>query len=123
MPRKKAQPVVEVKARKAYPDRETRIAMADAAIARLEKLNASRRELIEKTEAKLAERKLALSKSEKMCENAKARKERLIAVNEKTPKTAARARKAAEKAGLEELKAAIEASGKTVAEFLAGLNS
>ena len=44
---------VDIMPRKAYPDRDTRIAMAEEKIAQLEKLNAERRELIAKTEAKL----------------------------------------------------------------------
>ena len=57
-------PVVEEKTRKPYPSIDERIALTDQEIERLTKLNAARTELIAQTEAKLAERKAALAKSE-----------------------------------------------------------
>lgn len=56
------------KTRKPYPSIDERIALADQAIERLTKLNASRAGLIAQTEAKLAERKAALAKSEEQLE-------------------------------------------------------
>jgi len=51
------------KARKVYPSTDERIALADVQIERLTKTNDSRRALIEKTEAMLNARKVALAKS------------------------------------------------------------
>ena len=56
------------KTRKPYPSIDERIALADQAIERLTKLTASRAELIAQTEAKLAERKSALAKSQEALE-------------------------------------------------------
>ena len=55
--------VVPEKVRKSYPSVDERIAMADAKIAQLSKLNASREALVEKTAALLAERQDTLAKS------------------------------------------------------------
>ena len=105
----------EKKQRKQYPDRDTRIAMADEKIERLTKLNDERRDLIEKTEAKLNERKAALEKSEAMLKKVINRREKLIAAKEAPAGSpAARAQKAAEKAQFDELKAKLKAQGKTL---------
>lgn len=112
--------VEEVKTRKSYPSREERIAMAEAQIARLEALNAERSALIAKTEAKLEERKDALSKSEKALSEARQRKEHLQSIGEKQAKP--RANKAEDKKKLEELFAALQASGKSVDELLSQLH-
>lgn len=111
--------IVERKTRKQYPDRDTRIVMADEKIERLTKLNAERRELIEKTEAKLNERKAALEKSEAMLQKVINRREKLIAAKEAPAGSpAARAQKAAEKAQFDELKARLKAQGKTLDDLM-----
>ena len=118
----KAEPVKveEVKTRKSYPSREERIAMAEAQIARLEALNTERSALIAKTEAKLDERRDALARSEKALAQARQRKEHLQSIGEKTIKP--RAGKTEDQKKMEELLAAIEASGKSVDEFLSQLH-
>ena len=104
MPRKAKKPV-EVKTRKQYPDRATRIAMADEKIQRLEKLNEERRQLIAKTEAKLNDRKESLTKSEAELEKVKARRERMIAMQDRPAASESRKARSAEKAELEKLRA------------------
>lgn len=120
MPRKAKTPeIVEKKARRQYPDRDTRIAMADEKIERLTRLNEERRELIEKTEAKLNERRAALEKSEAMLNKVISRREKLIAAKEAPAGSpAARAQKAAEKAQFDELKARLKAQGKTFDDLM-----
>lgn len=109
----------EKKQRKQYPDRDTRIAMADEKIERLTKLNDERRDLIEKTETKLNERKAALEKSEAMLKKVINRREKLIAAKEAPAGSpAARAQKAAEKAQFDELKAKLKAQGKTLEDLM-----
>ncbi|MEG2604868.1 MAG: hypothetical protein RSB91_08005 [Clostridia bacterium] len=109
-------PIVVEKTRKPYPSREERIVMADQQIARLTKLNQERQVLVDKTEAVLAGRKEALAKSAAAIEKAIARKERLSQNPE--AKVTVRTSKKAEKAQLNELMAAVKASGKSVEEFL-----
>ena len=87
--KKEVQKVVAEKTRKPYPSIDERIALADQAIERLTKLNASRAELIAQTEAKLAERKAALAKSQEALEKEEAKKARLLAAKEKPAKAAA----------------------------------
>lgn len=55
---------VKEKTRKPYPSIDERIALADAKIQQLEKLNATRQALVEKTAAVLAERQETLAKSQ-----------------------------------------------------------
>jgi DNA repair exonuclease SbcCD ATPase subunit len=124
-PKKAVQDNVEVVAkeekqkRKPYPNREERISMAEQRIERLERLNADREALLEKTEQKLADRKAALEKSKAELENAISLKERLIVAKDKPARsTAARAAKTAEKAVIDELKAKLEAKGKTLDDLL-----
>ena len=99
--KKEVQKVVAEKTRKPYPSIDERIALADQAIERLTKLNASRAELIAQTEAKLAERKAALAKSQEALEKEEAKK--------------------AEKEKYDALVAALAESGKTVDELLDAL--
>lgn len=123
MPRKAktaVEAVPEKKERKAYPDRDTRIAMAEEKIAQLEKLNAERRALIEKTEAKLNARKAALANTEEQLAKAIARRDKLIAAKNR-PAVGARAAKSAEKNQIEQLKAKLAAQGKTLEELLNSL--
>ena len=141
MPRKAKKPV-EVKTRKQYPDRATRIAMADEKIQRLEKLNEEvaelaatlnyaaaelskvedlRRELIAKTEAKLNDRKESLAKSEAELEKVKARRERMIAMQDRPAASESRKARSAEKAELEKLRALLAEKGVTAEELLAKL--
>jgi len=108
------------KERKAYPDRDTRIAMAEEKIAQLEKLNAERRELIAKTEAKLNARKAALANTEEQLAKAVARRDKLIAAKNR-PAAGSRAVKTAEKNQIEMLKAKLAAQGKTLEELLNSL--
>ena len=138
--KKEVQKVVAEKTRKPYPSIDERIALADQAIERLTKLNASRAELIAQTEAKLAERKAALAKSQEALEKEEAKKARLLAAKEKPAKAAkpklsaeersarrkealakARAVKKAEKEKYDALVAALAESGKTVDELLDAL--
>ena len=116
-------PKAEKKPRKQYPDRDERIAMADEKIEKLEKLNAERRELIEKTEAKLNERKAALAKSEEMLRKIYSRREKLMAAKERPEAgtEAARKMKAAEKAQLDQLKALLRSKGMTMDDIINSL--
>ena len=68
------------KTRKPYPTHEERLIAADADIERLTKLNEERVELVKKTEEKLAERKIALQRSEDMLLKAQAKREKIISV-------------------------------------------
>jgi predicted DsbA family dithiol-disulfide isomerase len=108
-----------VKMRKPYPGHAERIEMAEQKNARLEKLNADRIQLVEKTENKLNERKEALLKSTQELEAAIGLRNRLIASKDRPVGSAAtKAVKAAEKAQFDELKAKLEAQGKTVEDLL-----
>ena len=114
--------VVPEKVRKSYPSVDERIAMADAKIAQLSKLNASRDALVEKTAALLAERQDTLAKSKAQQEKVERRRERLIASKEK-PAKQPRARKnvAAEDPQMMELKALLASKNMTMEEMLATL--
>ena len=114
--------VVPEKVRKSYPSVDERIAMADAKIAQLSKLNASREALVEKTAALLAERQDTLAKSKAQQEKVERRRERLIASKEK-PAKQPRARKnvAAEDPQMMELKALLASKNMTMEEVLATL--
>ena len=114
--------VVPEKVRKSYPSVDERIAMADAKIAQLSKLNASREALVEKTAALLAERQDTLAKSKAQQEKVERRRERLIASKEK-PAKQPRARKnvAAEDPQMTELKALLASKNMTMEEMLATL--
>lgn len=123
MPRKAnnaAETASAKKERKAYPDRDTRIAMAEEKIAQLEKLNAERRELIAKTEAKLNARKAALANTEEQLAKAVARRDKLIAAKNR-PAAGTRAVKSAEKNQIEQLKAKLAAQGKSLEDLLNSL--
>lgn len=115
MPRKKA-----IKQRKPYPGRKERIAMAEKDIERLEKLNESRRELIEKSEKKLEERKTALARTEAELAKEIAKRDKLIEL-ENNPGGAAKERRKAQNAQMKELAELVRASGKSVEEVLAAL--
>ena len=114
--------VVPEKVRKSYPSVDERIAMADAKIAQLSKLNASREALVEKTAALLAERQDTLAKSKAQQEKVERRRERLIASKEK-PAKQPRARKnvAEEDPQMTELKALLASKNMTMEETLATL--
>lgn len=114
--------VVPEKVRKSYPSVDERIAMADAKIAQLSKLNASREALVEKTAALLAERQDTLAKSKAQQEKVERRRERLIASKEK-PAKQPRARKnvATEDPQMMELKALLASKNMTMEEMLATL--
>lgn len=114
--------VVPEEVRKSYPSVDERIAMADAKIAQLSKLNASREALVEKTAALLAERQDTLAKSKAQQEKVERRRERLIASKEK-PAKQPRARKnvAAEDPQMMELKALLASKNMTMEEMLATL--
>ena len=114
--------VVPEKVRKSYPSVDERIAMADAKIAQLSKLNASREALVEKTAALLAERQDTLAKSKAQQEKVERSRERLIASKEK-PAKQPRARKnvAAEDPQMMELKALLASKNMTMEEMLATL--
>ncbi len=103
------------------------------------KLNEERVELVKKTEEKLAERKIALQRSEDMLLKAQAKREKIISVMNRPKKepvvkltpeeraakrreslAKAREAKKAEREKLNALLAAIEESGKSVDEIVAG---
>ena len=132
----------EKKARKPYPTHEERLAAVNQDIERLTKLNEERVALVAKTEEKLAERKTALARSEEALLKAQAKREKIVSVMNRpkkapveklSPEERAEKRKAAlakarevkkaEKKKLNALMAAIEQSGKSVDEVLAGLNA
>ena len=114
--------VVPEKVRKSYPSVDERIAMADAKIAQLSKLNASREALVEKTAALLAERQDTLAKSKAQQEKVERRRERLIASKEKPAKQPrARTNVAAEDPQMMELKALLASKNMTMEEMLATL--
>ena len=114
--------VVPEKVRKSYPSVDERIAMADAKIAQLSKLNASREALVEKTAALLAERQDTLAKSKAQQEKVERRRERLIASKEKPAKQPrARTNVAEEDPQMTELKALLASKNMTMEEMLATL--
>ena len=100
--------------RRAYPSRSERIAMAEKRIAQLEKLNASLRDLIARSEAQLNERKAALARTEELLKREYALKEHLLDL-ETDPKGLKKRRE------LSELSAMLKASGKTAKEVLQAL--
>lgn len=122
-PEPQAKPVAaEKKQRKPYPSREERVSMADKTIRRLTDLNARREKLIEKTEAKLAQRKADLAKSTAALDKALAKKARLENVQPKAvKKPGTRASKSAEKAKLEQLQSLLATSGKTLDDLITEL--
>lgn len=111
---------VAEKSRKPYPSVDERIALADGKIAQLEKLNASRQALVEKTAALLAERQEVLAKSQTALEKVRARRERLIASKEE-PAKAPRSRKTAQDPQYQALLAALKEKGTSMEELLASL--
>lgn len=115
MPRiKKDGSPVETKVRKPRTtDPDARIALVDEQIHRLEKLNESRRELIAQTEKKLNERKEALNKSEIALQNAREKRERIVAFKERSAMTKEEraARRTAEKAKIAELLDVMKTTG------------
>ena len=111
---------VKDKTRKAYPSLEERIALADAKIQQLEKLNATRQALVEKTAATLAERQETLAKSQSALDKVRARRERLIASKDK-PAKAHRARKSEQDQQYQELLSALKEKGTSMEELLASL--
>lgn len=110
----------EEKTRKPYPSLEERIALADAKIQQLEKLNATRQALVDKTAATLAERQETLAKSQSALDKVRARRERLIAAKDKPAKTP-RPRKAAQDQQYQELLSALKEKGTSMEELLASL--
>ena len=134
-------PATEKKECKPYPTYQERIEAADKKIEQLQKLNASRKELIAQTEAKLAERKEALARSQEALEKVLAKRERLVALMnkpEKQPKpklspeeraahrrealAKAREAKKVQKAQMEALMEKLAQSGKTIEELMAELD-
>lgn len=110
----------EEKTRKPYPSLEERIALADAKIQQLEKLNATRQALVDKTAATLAERQETLAKSQSALDKVRARRERLIAAKDK-PAKMPRPRKAAQDQQYQELLSALKEKGTSMEELLASL--
>ena len=123
MPRiKKDGTPVEIKARKPRTtDPDARIALVDVQIQRLEKLNESRRELI--SQKKLNERKEALNKSEIALQNAREKRERIVAFKERGAMTKEEraARRASEKAKITELLEAMKATGISLDDLISKL--
>ncbi|MBR2570829.1 MAG: hypothetical protein IKE30_01675 [Clostridia bacterium] len=120
--RKKAQPAP--KPRKTYPSRPERISMAEQKIERLEKLNASRRDLIARSEAKLNDRKAALARTEAQLDKEIRKRDRLIAI-EKDPdgRTAAnRQARAAEKAEVAQVIKLMREKGMSLSDIESLLN-
>ena len=125
MPRiKKDGSPVEIKARKPRTtDPDARIALVDGQIQRLEVLNDNRRRLIWQTEKKLKERKDALHRSEIALQNAREKRERIVALKERGSMTKEEraARRAAEKAKMTELLEAMKATGISMDDLIAKL--
>lgn len=126
------------KPRKSYPSTDERITMADKQIERLTALRSSREALVAKTESLLSERQKALASCAIALEKAEAKKERLVTARNKPVKApkakltpeerkahmaAGRAAKKAEKEKYDAVVAAIQASGKTLDEFIAEMNA
>ena len=111
---------VKEKTRKPYPSIDERIALADAKIQQLEKLNTTRQALVEKTAAVLAERQETLAKSQSALDKVRARRERLIASKDK-PAKAHRARKSEQDQQYQELLSALKEKGTSMEELLASL--
>ena len=105
-------------------DPDARIALVDKQIQRLETLNANRRELIAKTEEKLNQRKDALCKSEAMLENARAKRERIVAFKERSSMTKAEkaAMRAEERAKMTALMDALKKKGISLDDIIQELD-
>lgn len=94
-------------ARKPYPSLDERIKLGESAISKLTSLYESREKLVQKTEATLTERKTVLARIATDLEKAKAKQEKLFALQQKkTNKPAA----SAKKLSAEERKAARQAA-------------
>ena len=104
------------KTRKPYPSREQRLAMAEEEILHWEKLNAERRDLIEKTEKKLEERKDALAKGEYALEKAHVKRDRIYSNLDKPTAPIKTVNKQ-----YQELLAALQANGKSIDDLIADL--
>ena len=113
-----------VQRRRRTTDPDARIAMVEKQIERLETLNASRRELIAKTEEKLNQRKEALRKSEAMLEAARAKRERIIEYKERSAMSKAEkaALRAEEKAKVSALMDALKKKGITLDDIIQELD-
>ena len=115
----KGQPV---KMRKPYPNHEVRIAMADAKIAQLERLIEDRKVLLEKSESIAQQRRASLEKTEQTLQAQVEKRVRIVANKDKPQKPAGvRIAKAAEKAQMAQLQAALKASGKSIDDVIASL--
>lgn len=127
MPRiKKDGSSVEIKARKPRTtDPDARIALVDGQIQRLEVLNDNRRRLIWQTEKKLNERKDALHRSEIALQNAREKRERIVALKERGSMTKEEraAQRAEEKAKINKLLEALKATGIGVDEMIEKLSA
>lgn len=127
MPRiKKDGSPVEIKARKPRTtDPDARIALVDGQIQRLEVLNDNRRRLIWQTEKKLNERKDALHRSEIALQNAREKRERIVALKERGSMTKEEraAQRAEEKAKINKLLEALKATGIGVDEMIEKLSA
>ncbi len=99
-------------------DLDERLAMANAEIDRLTKLNEERRILIEKTRAKLSQRENALLRSEEQLEKVLKKRAR---IEKQKSKPALRESKATEKAQMQALLEAIRKSGKSIEEVMKNL--
>ena len=110
------------KSRKPYPSREERLKNVEAKIERLTKLNEGRAKLIAKTEETLNERKAAYAKSDAQLKKALARRESLLAAQNRPAKPEnAQNGKGAERKQIQELLAAVKAKGITLDDLLAKL--
>ncbi len=112
---------VKEKTRKPYPSIDERIALADAKIQQLEKLNATRQALVEKTAAVLAERQETLAKSQSALDKVRARRGRPVIASKDKPAKAHRARKSEQDQQYQELLSALKEKGTSMEELLASL--
>ena len=111
----------KVKARKPYPTVEERITLAEAKIAKLEKLNAQRETLVNTTAALLASREEALAKSRAELEKVIRRRERLVSSKDAPAKAPRARRQSVADPQYEALKELLKTSGKSMEDLLAEL--
>ena len=120
--RAKVEAVAMEKTRKAYPTLDERIAIADKKVESLTKLNNEREVLVAKTEKKLEERKVALTRSTEQLNKVLAHREHLLEIKNRPAAQKGRsAAKSEERKRAEELLSVMKAKGISMEELLAKL--
>lgn len=117
-------------ARKPYPSLDERIKLGESAISKLTSLYESREKLVQKTEATLTERKTVLARIALDLEKAKAKQEKLLALQQKkgdkpaapAKKLSAEERKAARVAAMAAAREAKKAKNAKMAQLLEKLD-